>query len=133
MPPSSVPGLRWRRLWQALGALLVAVIVYASLAPRVPGPDLPGFDKFGHLLAYALLMGWYAQLYPRPPQRRRVALACIALGVALEILQPLLGPRRFEWLDMLADAVGVGLAYAACLGPPGRLLVTVERRLLAGQ
>jgi len=48
-------------------------------------------------------------------RRARIAYACgfIAMGIAIEFLQRMTGYRNFEVADMLADAVGVGLGWAA--------------------
>lgn len=136
MPPSQdLPAdfdpadrLRWRRAWLAVGAALVLLVVYASLRPSSGPTPFAGFDKLGHLLAYAGLMAWYAQLYPGAAARRAVAAALVGLGVVIEFLQPLVG-RQFEWWDMLADAAGVGLALLGCRGRGGRWLQRLESAL----
>jgi VanZ family protein len=95
-----------RSLWLAAGYMLVAAIVYLSLAPSL-GIDMgEGRDKVYHSLAYGTLMLWFAQAYAR----RRwfiIALACCALGVGLEYVQRWMGTRSFDYYDTLADAVGV--------------------------
>jgi glycopeptide antibiotics resistance protein len=70
----------------------------------------------GHLVAYAALMFWFAQLY-----RTRVfwAAGFIGMGMALELMQGWLGTRSLEALDMLANALGVLSGWlAARLLPP---------------
>ena len=63
---SELPGteLRFRSTWIGLGVLAVAVVIAASLlrVPAPPGP--PGIDKFLHVIAYGVLMGWWGMVQP---------------------------------------------------------------------
>ena len=59
-------------------------------------------------------MFWFAFLYRRTPTRLWYALGFIAMGVAIEFIQPYTG-RDFEIADMLADALGVALGWCAAL------------------
>jgi VanZ family protein len=108
--------LRFQRLWLAIGWALVLFVVYLSLAPHpISIPGAHG-DKVGHVTAYATLMLWFAQLYPRLERRRVLAGAFIALGIGLEFAQLLTDTRTFEIADMLADGAGVALGWLAA--PP---------------
>ena len=77
--------------------------------------ELP-LDQIVHAFLFALL----AWVWCRPPARagrvRGVLLAsvaAVAYGGAIEICQMLLGYRSGEWMDLVADAVGV--AFGALL------------------
>jgi VanZ family protein len=59
-------------------------------------------------------MFWFAFLYRRTPTRAWYALGFVAMGVAIEFIQPYTG-RDFEVADMLADALGVALGWGAAL------------------
>jgi VanZ family protein len=59
-------------------------------------------------------MLWFAFLYRRTPTRLWYALGFIAMGVAIEFIQPYTG-RDFEVADMLADALGVALGWGVAL------------------
>ena len=61
-----------------------------------------GKDKWSHLAAYGGQMWRFSQLYAR---RVRVALAFVAMGVGLEILQGFTGYRSYDVNDMLAIAL----------------------------
>jgi len=102
-----------RALWLA-GAwgVLIAVVVL-SVMPAPPSPDFESSDKAGHVLAYAALMGSFAVVYTarRPP----LAIAFIALGIALEFVQGLLGYRSLEVTDMLANTLGVLLGWTGAV------------------
>jgi len=119
--------LRWFGLWLAVGWVLVGVVVYLSLTPHPVEIDLAHGDKLGHMLAYAGLMTWFAQLY----QRRAHAwwgIGFIALGIALEYMQGWTGYRDFEYLDMLADGAGVTAGWLLGGTAIARLLGGFERR-----
>jgi hypothetical protein len=74
---AETPLLRWLPLWLATGWLLVASIIYLSLAPAPPSIDLPEGDKLEHVLAYAVLMFWFAQMYYRTRSRLLFAVGFI--------------------------------------------------------
>jgi VanZ family protein len=112
----ATPPYRFRKFWVALGWLLVLAIVYLSVAPNPPQIDVEQGDKFGHVIAYGVLMLWFAQLYPRTGVRMAYAAGFMLLGVALEFVQRMTGYRSFEYADMIADAGGVLLGWLA--GPP---------------
>lgn len=110
--------LRYRRAWIALYWLLVAAIAITSLLPMesLPGAP-PGVDKLEHLLAYFSLAFLGIGLVP---QRGLVTVVVfvLALGAGLEVAQGLLAAGRIaDWIDLAANAAGVGLA--AWLGRRG--------------
>ena len=122
--------MRFRLLWLAIGYALVALIVFLSLTPRPPTLELEQGDKLGHLLAYGTLMFWFCQLYATRRSRIAHALAFAAMGVALEFAQRATGYRSFEYLDMLANATGVALGWAAAGLTGGETLRRLEGALL---
>jgi VanZ family protein len=124
--------LRYFWLWLAFGWLTVAAVIALSLTAHPVEVPLRYGDKFGHLLAYGALMGWFVQLY----QSRRMlllhALSFVAMGVALEYLQRYSG-RYFEYADMVANASGVLLGLLLLGTPWQSLLLRWERKLFPGQ
>ncbi len=112
-----------RRLTVGFGWLLVAVIIWLSLTPSPPSIDIgiAQIDKLEHFSAYGSLMFWFAQLYLRTPVRAAYAIGFVAMGIALEFIQAHVG-RDFEIADMVADAVGVAIGWAAALVVPLRFL-----------
>ena len=113
--PQPRPALALRGPAVALGWTFVAAIVWLSVTPSPPTIDIEQGDKLGHSLAYAGTMFWFALLYSRNATRAAYAAGLIAMGVALEFVQRALAYRDFELLDMLADAAGVLLGWAAAL------------------
>lgn len=112
-----------RTTWWVLFWLQVAAVTVLMLVPRPPSAVDTGWDKLNHVLAFA--GPCFAGLVALNPARWRtgalLALALLAWGGGLEMLQNLLPPRSGDWADLLADAIGVGLgalAYAlAARGP----------------
>jgi VanZ family protein len=117
-----VRSLKHSRLWLGIGWGLVALVVYFSLIPNPPRLDFRQGDKLQHVCAYFGLMLWFGQIYLR---RLPLALSLLALGLSMEILQGFTDYREASALDMLANAVGVGLGWLAARRWPG-LLARIE-------
>jgi VanZ family protein len=120
--------LRWTALWLAIAWLLVAAVIVLSLVRLGARPPTAHSDKFGHILAYTMLMFWFGQIYSQARTRLFIAVALALMGVALEIAQGFTGYRSFEYADMGANATGVALGWL--VGPPrtANVLLFVERR-----
>ena len=122
--------LRYFRWWLAVGWLLIVATIYLSLTAKPPVELAFDYgDKWGHLLAYAVLMGWFVQLYQRRNMLLFYALFLLMLGVVLEFLQGLTG-RYFEYADMLANGGGVALGLLLLLTPVRLSLYRFEQRFL---
>jgi len=90
-----------------LSVLFALVIGVLALVPQTPGPaGISGMDKLAHLLAFAVLAAPLAWRFPH--LWRAVALAALAYGGVIEIVQPLSG-REASWADLLADGAGAFL------------------------
>jgi len=96
--------------------VLVVLVFYLSLRPEPAQPPPQGLDKFEHLLAYGVLMFWFAHLELVPRGRWRLALGLAGMGVAIECLQGLIGHRQFSVTDMAANGAGVLAGWLAA--PP---------------
>jgi VanZ family protein len=125
------PQLRFKWLWLLVGYGLLALIVYLSLTHTPPkGPDIPFVDKWGHLVAYAALMGWFGQLFHHSRSRLILLVLLIATGISLEYLQQMGGVRMFELEDMVANTLGVIIGWQLSMPQRGgRLLIWIEQRL----
>ena len=104
-------------------AVLVAIWTL-SLLPGPAMPNVPGDDKWQHALAYFACMFCWGQLYRLPVQRLRLAITFALMGVLIECIQYFTLTRSFEFLDMLADALGVIAAWLVVT-----VQFSVERRL----
>jgi VanZ family protein len=125
------PALRFRARWRVLGGVFVGVVVWLSLTPSpLPAPHALGVDV-GHVLAYAFLMAWFAQVDPARRARLGYALALCALGVALEVAQGFTSYRVLSASDMRDDALGVAAGWMLALSPAGQVLAWLDARLAA--
>jgi VanZ family protein len=101
-----------RRLRVGLYALACAIVLYMTLAP---GHDVPGvglvWDKAEHALAWAVLTG--AGLLLSTRRRWAIGVFAFLFGAVIEVLQATMGfGRDGDWHDLVADSVGIVMAYA---------------------
>jgi VanZ family protein len=123
--------LRYFRWWLALGWLIVAAVIFLSLLSKVPIQiPLQFSDKIGHFIAYAILMGWFVQLFQSRGVLLLHALLLIGLGIGLEFAQEYRS-RHFEVADMVANTVGVLFGLLLFFTPLRTLLLRFEGRFLA--
>jgi VanZ family protein len=101
-----------RHAWLIVGWCGVIGVIVLSLIPNPPDlvPVEQG-DKVEHIVAYGMLMFWFAQVYAALRTRAVIAGLLIALGIALEYVQGWTGWREFSYADMTADAAGVALGW----------------------
>ncbi len=112
--------LAYPGVWQAIGWIGLATVVATSVLTRPPQlPSFLGWDKAQHLLAYALLMWWFRQAFA---DGTRWVLGLLALGVVLEFVQALTPARTFDYADMVANLLGVGIGIALTMTLLGRTL-----------
>ncbi len=123
--------LRFAKLWLTVGWLLVTLVVFLSLWPEPPQPlEFRQSDKFAHVIAYMVLMLWFANIYPQKAYRLRLSLGFIAMGICLELLQGLSQHRTFSYIDMLADGFGVLLGLYLAKTHFATLLLRLDTWLL---
>ena len=113
--PSRSLGAGW---WLALAAVAAGVVALGSVVrlPLVPA-WFGSHDKLTHVLAYAVLAALLMRAVSGRRERVAVALLLVAFGIGAECAQTLVPGRRFELLDMLANAAGVLLAWRMSPGP----------------
>ena len=99
----------------ALGLWATALLVL-SLAPKLPHLSGPlGWDKLNHALAYFVLAFFLSRvLYQWSKEGSFIVcyvwILTVGFGGLLELIQFALGAgRTAEWLDLLANALGVSL------------------------
>jgi VanZ family protein len=113
--------------WLVASVLLVAAVLYLSLAPLYVPAGLPThFDKAEHALAYMLLAVWFAGLFARA-QYWKIVVALATLGLVIETLQYVMGlGRHGDPMDMAANLLGVGLGIALAVWRTGGWALEVE-------
>lgn len=106
-----MPGLR-QPVWRALFwlAVLGGVVLALWPQPDPKAPWFPGVDKVEHALSFALL----AWVGARAGYQRLWLLAAglLLLGGAIEVAQGFTATRSADWVDWLADAVGIAAGWA---------------------
>lgn len=99
-----------------MGWIQVLLVIYLSVMPGISALPVEQGDKISHVLAYCVLMSWFANLHGKLHERWLLAAGFIAMGIALEFVQRWTGFRTFEVADMVAGALGVALGWVAA--PP---------------
>ncbi len=93
-------------------------------------PSVEFGDKIGHLLAYAILTGWFGQLYTRFKTQLWIFLGFCLMGIVLEYIQGLDPARYFEYADMAANSLGAALGWWLTRAWLSGTLLKIERLLL---
>ncbi len=124
--------LRYFYLWLSIGWLMVISLAYFSLIHNPPefNVSFEYFDKVRHFITYFFLMFWFSQIYNAARTRIFYLSFLIIMGAVLEVLQGLGGVRYFEYYDMLANSLGVILAWLITKGRLQDLLCYFETLLL---
>jgi VanZ family protein len=122
--------LHYLKLWKGIGYLLVGVVVILSVISPSSNVELFRInDKIGHFLAYGTLMGWFAQWHDSK-QYKYLATIFIAQGIGLEIVQTFLPERVGSFLDILANSLGVLIAWGLANTFLGKILFHFENTIL---
>ena len=105
--------------WTLLASTLVVVASVVPV-PETPMGDVPLFDKWVHFVMYGGIAcaAWFDS-YRHDDDRRYTwhtfcwtVLMPVVLGGVLELVQRYLTTTRSgEWLDFVADALGVAMAF----------------------
>ena len=112
-----LPGIAW---FFIVGIL---TLMPGKDVPEVDMFQIPQFDKLVHTGMFGMLTLLFCLPYFRSSMNSnakkriflRVALMMAAWGLLIEVIQKYFVPgRSFEWLDWLADNVGVGIALLIC-------------------
>lgn len=101
-----------QRFWQGLFWLALTAVAVFSLLPLGGTLAFAVSDKLQHLLAYAGLAALAATSYAGRQPVWLIGVGLLLFSGAIELLQGLSGYRYAEWLDLLANAVGVALGLA---------------------
>ena len=94
--------------WKPVTIFLLLVIAFLSLYPLSELPGVPGTDKTHHLVAYFLLA--FPSGLKKPNKWVLFIFLFIIFGGFIEIIQPYVN-RYGEWLDFLANTIGVILGF----------------------
>ena len=122
--------LKYRKLWLLIGWTLVLSVWYLSLTPKPPEMGVKLWDKLNHFIAYAVLMGWFGQLYLLKIQRILWFVFFMGMGIGIEIFQGMGEHRFFEYNDMLANTLGIVAAIIILQLKGDSILFWFEKHIL---
>jgi VanZ family protein len=107
--------------WMPVAAVAVGIFIQSSMPPAAALPELPGFDKLLHALAYAVLAMLVFRALDTTGWTNRPHLlfwgslaATVAYGISDELHQAFVPARSAEILDVAADAAGALAALVLC-------------------
>ena len=120
--------------WWAAGWVLLAGTINESLQRHVwEVAELLGWDKATHFTGYFLLTTWFTGV-ARRNRYWLVGLLLMALGGALEIAQGLMHEgRSADWLDFLANSLGIAAGVGIASLGLGNWMVWIEKLLRVRQ
>lgn len=116
--------LRYTRRWQSVSILLLVMVLGAALAPAdwflSHGRTTPFFisDKWLHGVTFAALALWFTGQYARHSYWRLV-MGLVAFGLLIEVTQRMVSYRTADWMDLLADSLGVAVGTVIALAGAG--------------
>jgi VanZ family protein len=83
-------------------------------------------DYLQHFIGYSAMGFWFGQLHPKHVW---VAVALVAFGFSIEVLQPILSDRMFEWGDVTVNALAILVGLLVSRTQAGGLVGVLDRRL----
>jgi VanZ family protein len=126
--------LRYARRWRIAGILLLAIVLAGALVPAdwfwSEGPDSLHFitDKWVHGLTFAVLALWFSGQYARHSYWRLIT-GLVAFGLLIEATQRMVSYRTADWMDFLADLIGLAIGMAIALAGAGGWCLRFEEWL----
>jgi len=96
-------------LWKSAFWVCTVAVLVLSLAPTAPELPTTGWDKSNHFLGFITLAVLGLQAYPK--RSMALFLGLLLFGGLIEILQSFTTYRFAEWVDWIADGIGVLAGY----------------------
>ena len=111
--------LQYTGRWRAAGVAVLVVVMFAALMPALwiwrglTRFSLLPYDKALHFLTFTFLALWFAGQY-RQQSYWRIGVGLLSFGILIELCQRMVSYRTSDWVDLLADSVGIlaGLGIA---------------------
>ena len=98
--------LRYYRFWLAAGFVLLALGLASALTPLSSRIPVTLNDKLIHAGGFLFFMVWFGGIF-KARSLPYVVVALSAYGLLIELLQSFTPTRQAEFLDLVADVVGV--------------------------
>ena len=103
--------LRYSWYWLAAGGVLLALGLASALLPLSSRIPVTLNDKLLHAVAFLSFMVWFGGIF-KARSRPYVVVALAAYGMLIELLQSFTPTRQAEFLDLIADVLGILLGWA---------------------
>jgi VanZ family protein len=103
--------LRYSRYWLAAGFVFLALGLVSALSPISSRIPVTLNDKLLHTGGFLFFMLWFGGIF-RSGRLPYVVVALSAYGLLVEVLQSFTPTRQAEFLDLIADVVGVLVGWA---------------------
>ncbi len=103
--------LRYSRYWLAAGLVLLALGLASALSPISSRMPLTLNDKLLHAGGFLFFMVWFGGIF-KARALPYVVVALAAYGLLIELLQSFTPTRQAEFLDLIADVMGILLGWA---------------------
>ena len=113
--------LRRAQAWRRANSALLILVLATTLVPtdwfwsaeQLTLDWMDNADKWLHVFAFVFLAVWFAGQHEARAYWR-IGIGLIGFGLLIEGCQWLVGYRTAEWLDIVADTIGIvtGLALA---------------------
>ncbi|MEC7986820.1 MAG: VanZ family protein [Myxococcota bacterium] len=100
-----------KRYWAPVTIFLLISVTGISFYPPSEVSSL-GNDKYNHILAYATIS--FPISLVRPQRWTFLLVLCILWSGVIEFIQPYI-QRSGEWLDILANVIGIWCGFLASL------------------
>ncbi|MCU0374775.1 MAG: VanZ family protein [Chitinophagaceae bacterium] len=96
----------------------VLLVIPGNALPKGPPIDVPFFDKWVHVLLFAILAWLWCAFAAKPADKVKILVGAIVYGIAMEFVQKyLVVNRSFDLVDIIADSIGVCLGVWAAKKP----------------
>ena len=122
------------KYWLPLVAFCLVIFVQSSFPSPIKDPDVPFFDKYLHLLAYAILGILFFRAYAslkKDGATARIAFFSILsaglYGISDEIHQSFVPGRHADVMDALVDFVGAAAGVLCYRYVAGKCSVASQR------
>lgn len=113
--------------------MLATVLALALVPPDwllLDDPSSPLYvsDKWLHGVTFTVLAIWFSGQYA-PDSYWRLILGLVAFGLLIELTQRMVTYRTADWMDFVADLIGIGIGMAIALAGMGGWCLRFEEWL----
>ncbi len=88
----------------------IYIIILIGLSVYPLGNQIPTNDKFNHLIGFCVYIVLFKLAYPKM-NSLFLLISGIGLGILIEIIQSFVPYRQTEFLDVVADTVGLIIGF----------------------